>query len=255
LTHRLDRVSSERQDGSSWLSVVIKNDGSVMEAKVDEDLLPLHFLYSADFLEGRALVAEETEWGKAVRSSRPADMGPSGADQAGSSITSVSQVMAKEGPPPSATGPPIITMSLPTHRDIQDDILDSLWHALPPAFRDVLVLCMGFDQRAVDGLHIGPLLAALFHTLVHQGETVRTWAEGQVGMSTDGAADLFDRFGRDALREVVLREVDMAEAGYSRGGHAGDASVRGQVRTREDSAEGDQEGPAQRYRSGPSSWS
>jgi len=115
LTHRLGLVASERRDRSSWLSVVMTSDGSMLEAKVDEDLLPLHLSYSADVLEGRALAAEETEWGQAVRSSRPTDSGPSGIDQAGSIIPSVSNVMANEGPPPSATGPRNITVSLPTH--------------------------------------------------------------------------------------------------------------------------------------------
>jgi len=210
--------------------------------------------YATDVLEGRALVAEETEWGQAVRSSRPMDSGPRGIDQAGSSIPSVSHVMANEGPPPSATGPRIITVSLPTHRDIQDHTLDALWHAPPSAFCDVLVLFLGLDQRAVDRMHMGPLLAALLHTLVRQGEAVRTWTEGQVGVSTGGAADHLDRFGRDALPEVVLPEVDTAEAGNSRRGHAGRPSCRGQARAREDAMEGDQAGPAQRYRSGLSSW-
>jgi len=181
-------------------------------------------------------------------------MGPSGADQAGSSIPSVPHVMVNEGPPPSATGPRIITVSLPTHRDIQDHTLDSSWHAPRSAFRDMLVPFLGLYQRAVDRLHMGPLLAALLHTLVRQGEAVRTWTEGQAGMSTDRAADCLYRFGRDSLREVVLREVDTAEAGYSRRGRAKESSGPGQVRAREDSEEGDQAGPAQRYRSGPSSW-
>jgi len=124
LTHRLGRVASERRDRSSWFSVIMRSDGSALEAKVDGDLLPLHLPYSADVLEGRALVAEETEWGQAVRSARPTDSGPSGIDQAGSSIPSVSHVMANEGPPPSATGPRIIMVSLPTHRDIQDHTFD-----------------------------------------------------------------------------------------------------------------------------------
>jgi len=145
LTHRLGRVASERRDRSSWLSVVMTSDGSVMEAKVDEDLLPLHLPYSAEVLEGRALAAEETEWGQAVRASRPTDMGPSGADQAGSSIPSVSHVMANEAPPPSATGPRIIMESLPTHQDIQDHTLDLLWHAPPSALRDMLVPFFGLD--------------------------------------------------------------------------------------------------------------
>jgi len=254
LTHRLGLVASERRDRSSWLSVIMTSDGSVLEAKVDEDLLPLHLPYSEDVLEGRALVAEATEWGQAVRSSRPTDSGPSGSEQAGSNIPFVSNVMANEGPPPSATGPRIITVSLPTHRDIQDHTLDSLWNAPPSAVRDVLVPFLGLDQRAVDRMHMGPLLAALLHTLVRQEEAVRTWTEGQVGVSTGGAADLLDRFCRDALLEVVLREVDTAEAGYSHRGHAGEPSGRGQVRPWEDATEGDQAGPAQRYRSGPSSW-
>jgi len=230
------------------------SDGSVLEAKVDEDLLPHQLPYSADVLEGRALAAEETHWGQAVRSSRATDSGPSGIDQSGSSIPSVSNVMANDGPPPSATGPRIITVSLPSHRDIQDHTLDSLWHAPPSAFRDELVPFLGLDHRAVDRTHMGPLLAALLHTLVRQGEAVRTWTKRQVGVSTGGTADLLDRFGRDALREVVLREVDTAEAGSSRRGHAGEPSGRGQVRAREDATEGDQAGPAQRYWSGPSSW-
>jgi len=221
---------------------------------VDKDLLPLHFPYSADVLEGRALVSEETEWGQAVPSLYRADMGPSGADQAGWSIPSVSHMMANEGLPPSATGPRIITVSLPTHRDIQEHMLDSFWHAPPSAFGDVLVPFLGLDQRAVERLHMSTLLAAPLHTPVRQGVAVRTRTEEQVGMSTDGAADHLERFGRDALREVVLREVDTVEDGPSHGGHAGVAPVRGQVRARENSAEGDQAGPAQRYRSGPSSW-
>jgi len=40
-------------------------------------------------------------------------------------------------------------------------------------------------------------------------------------MTTHGAADLLDSFGRDDLRELVLREVDTEEAGYSRRGHTG----------------------------------
>jgi len=83
LTHRLGRVASERRDRSSWLSVIMTSDGSVLEAKVDEDLLPLHLAYSADDLEGRALVAEETEWGKAVWSSRPTDSGKVGLTKRG----------------------------------------------------------------------------------------------------------------------------------------------------------------------------
>ena len=221
---------------------------------MDEELLPLLLTYLADFLEGRALVAEKSEWGQEVRSSRPMEMGPRGIDQAGSSIPSVSHVMANEGPPPSATGPRIITVSLPTHRDIQCHTLDSLWHAPPSDFRDMLVSFLGLDQWAVDRLHMGALLAALLLTLVRKGETVRARTEGQVGVSTAGAANLLDRFGRDALREVVLREVDTAEAGHSRRVHAGGPSGRGQVRAREDAAEGDQAGSAQRYRSGPSSW-
>ena len=161
---------------------------------------------------------------------------------------------ANEGPPPSASGPCIITESLPTHRDIQDHILDSMWHALRSAFRDVLVPFSGLDQRAVDRMHICPSLAALLHTLVRQGEAVRTWMEGQEGVSTGWAADLFDRFGRDSLLEVVLREVNTAQAGCSRRGYAGEPSGRGQVRAREDATEGDQAGPARRNRSGPSSW-
>jgi len=232
----------------------VTSDGSVLEANMDGDLLPLHVPYSADVHEGRALVAGETEWGQAVRSSRPTDSGPCGMDQAGSSIPSVSHVMANEGPPPSATGPRIIAVSLPTHRDTQDHTLVSLWHAPPSAFREVLVSFLGLDQRAVDRMHMGPSLAALLHTLACQGEAVRTWTEGQVGVSTDGTVDLLDCFGRDALREVVLRGVDTAEASYSRRGHAGEPSGRGQVRAREDATRGDQAGPAQRYRSGPSSW-
>ena len=48
LTHRLGLVASERRDRSSWLSVIMTSDGSVLEAKVEEDLLPLHLPYSAD---------------------------------------------------------------------------------------------------------------------------------------------------------------------------------------------------------------
>jgi len=54
-THRLGRVASEWRDRSSWLSVIMTSDGSVIEAKVDEDLLPLHLPYSADVLEGRVV--------------------------------------------------------------------------------------------------------------------------------------------------------------------------------------------------------
>ena len=138
--------------------------------------------------------------------------------------------------------------------DIRDHTLDSLWHAPPSVFRDVLVPFLGLDQLAVDRMHMGPLLAALLHKLVRQEEAVWTWTEGQVGVSTGGAAALLDPFGRDALRKVVLREVDAAEAGYSRRGHAGEPSGRGQERARADATEADQAGPAQRYRSGPSSW-
>jgi len=253
LTHRLGCAPSERRDRSSWLSVVLTSDGTVMEAKVDEDLQPLQLPYAVDVLESRALAAETTGWDQAVGSSRRVDRGSGGADQAGSSIPSVSQGLVHKGPPSSA-GPRIVTVSLPTHRDIQDHTLDSLWHAPPSAFRDVLVPFLGVDQRAVDRLHMGPLLAALLHTLVGQREAVRTWTEDQAGMSTRGAADLLNRFGRDALREVVLREVDTAEAGYSRRSNTGDASGRGQVRSREDDGEAGQSGPAQRYRSGAPSW-
>jgi len=254
LTHRLGRASSERRDRSSWVSVVVTTDGSVTEAKVDEDLHPLVLPYSADILERRVLAQEATGWDQAVVSSRPPDRGPSGTEQAGSSIPSVSQGMIHEGLPPAATGPRIVTVSLPTHRDIQDHTLDALWHAPPPALRDVLVPFLGVDQRAVDRLHMGPLLAALLHTMVRQGESVRLWTEEQAGMSTHGAAELLNRFGRDALREVVLREVDTAEAGYSRRANTGDPSTRGQVRAREDDGEEGQGGPQQRYRSGPPSW-
>jgi len=125
-THLLGRVATERRDRCSWLSVVMTSDGSVLDAKVDEDLFPLFSPSSAGVLEGRALVAEETEWGQVVRSLRPTDMGPSGTDQARSSIPSVSHVMANEDPPPSATRPRIFTVSLPTDRDIKDHTLDSL---------------------------------------------------------------------------------------------------------------------------------
>jgi len=152
--------------------------------------------------------------------------------------------MANEGPPPSGTGPRIIMVSLPTHRDIQDHTLDSLWYAPALDFCDVLVPFLGLEQRAVDRMHLGPLLAALLHTLVRQGEAVRTWTKGQVGVRTDWGADLLDRFGRDVLREVVRREVDTAEAGSCRRGHAGEPSGRGQVHATEDATEGDQASPA-----------
>jgi len=91
LTHRLGRVSSERREHSSLVSVAVKTDGSLTKAKVDEDLQPLVLPYSADILKRRALAQEPTGWDQAVVSSRPSDRGPSGAEQAGSSIPSVSQ--------------------------------------------------------------------------------------------------------------------------------------------------------------------
>jgi len=57
VTHRFGLVPSERRARSFRMSVVVKIDGSVMEAKVDGDLLPLEFSYSADFLEGPAVAA------------------------------------------------------------------------------------------------------------------------------------------------------------------------------------------------------
>ena len=144
LTHRLGRASSERRDRSPWLSDVMTSNGAVMEVKVDEDLQPLQLPYSVDVLESWALAAEATGWDQAVGSSRRADRRPCGADQAGSSISSVSQGLAHEGLP-SVAGPRIVTVSLPTHRDIQDQTLDSLWHAPPSAFRDVLVPFLDVD--------------------------------------------------------------------------------------------------------------
>jgi len=79
---------------------------------------------------------------------------------------------------------------------------------------------------------MGSFLVALLHTLVRQGEAVRKWTERLVGVSTVGAANLLVRFGRDAFREVVLREVDTAEAGFSHRGHAGGPSGRRQVSAR-----------------------
>jgi len=212
---------------------------------VDEELHPLVSPYSADNLERRALAQEATGWDRAVVCSRPPERGPSGAEQAGSIIPSLSQRMINESLLPAATGPRIVTVRLPTHRDVQDHTLDALWHAPPPALLDVLVPLLGVDQRAVDRLHIGPILAALLHTLFLQGDSVRLWTEEQAGMSTHGEAEILDRCSRDALREVVLREVDTADAGNSRRANTGDPSARGQVRVRGTTW--------RRYKAGPSS--
>ena len=250
LTQCLCRVPSERRDRSFRLSVVGTTDGSVMEAKEDEDPLPLQLPHFADVLEGRALAAVELEWVQEFRSSRPADRGSSGVEKAGSSIPSVSYMLTNEGHPPSTTGPRIVTVSFTTHRDIQEHTLDALWRAPPSAFHEVLVPFLGPDQREVHRPHIGSLLAALLHTFFRRGEAVRSWTEEQVGISTHGAAEFLDRFGRDALREVVFREVDTAKAGYFRRGRTGDASALGQVSLREIELEADKGRPTHSYRAG-----
>lgn len=237
-TAQLRARDPERRDRTSWVRARVELVDGTPTATVDEDLAPFLLPYTRDVLESREMGVEETI---VAATPSPTSRRPAGTTPAGPS-----------NPRPVEEGPeaPVVRILMASplaHRDVPDEILAHMDGLVPDRVGAVLAPFLGATPE--DALpRVGPLVAGLLHTLAELGTQVTTWASQQEGRPSTELQKLIDLVGQSTLRNLLAREVGLAEAAAQRVYVRRVANTTLRIRSRDDTGEGSGQGRATRPR-------
>lgn len=235
-TAQLRARDPERRDRTSWIRAHVESVDGTPAATVDKNLAPFSLLYACDVLEAREMGVEET----IVAAVSP----PSSRRPTGSSPPPPSNTRAR-GVDPKASGIRILMASPLAHRDAPDDALAEMDELFPEGVGAVLAPFLG--ATADDALpQTGPMVAGLLHTLAELGAQVTARASKQEGRLSVDLQELIDLVAQSTLRDLVGREVGLAEAAAQRVYLRRMANPTLRIRGRDDAGDGAAQGRARR---------
>lgn len=104
----------------------------------------------------------------------------------------------------------VLMANLLGHRDVPDSDLAHLEGGLPTAVAGALRGLVSGHMDNLESAHVGPLLAASFHSMVNLGTRVADWAQSHAGSDSSDYRRLLDLVDRHGIRQDLEKELVFA---------------------------------------------